>query len=155
MIIFFVVFSPKKKTAIIAEKIGVKEVRGATVLMFVESKAMYSRVSPIPNPINPLNRAKKSWVLVIFFLGDFFSDGNFESIASVGSRNSILPAVRTYGSLLFRIILNRTIPNPQHRTVPKLAITPIGSESDFCRSKALFAVNQTPTIIVSVPIETI
>lgn len=56
--IFFETFSFRKRIAIIAEKIGVKEVRGATMLRLVESKPRYSRVSPIPRAISPLNRAR-------------------------------------------------------------------------------------------------
>lgn len=37
-IIFFETFSPRKRIAIIAEKIGVEEVRGVTILMLVEYK---------------------------------------------------------------------------------------------------------------------
>ena len=95
IIVFFEISSPKKRIAIVAEKIGVKEVKGATILMLVESKARYSRVSPIPKPINPLSRARVNGIFVIFFLEDFFLYGIIASIASVGSRKSILPAVRT------------------------------------------------------------
>ena len=58
MTIFFEAFSPRKRTAIIAEKIGVIEVKGVTMLMLAESKPRYSKVSPIPRAINPLKRAR-------------------------------------------------------------------------------------------------
>ena len=58
IIIFFETFSFRKRMAIIAEKIGVKEVRGATMLILVESKPMYNRVSPIPRATSPLRRAR-------------------------------------------------------------------------------------------------
>ena len=54
--------------------------------------------------------------------------------------------------MLFSIILNKTIPNPQHRRVPRLARTPISEEPDFwVWSNALFATSQTPRIIIIVP----
>ena len=59
-IIFFEKFSLRKRIAIIAEKIGVMEVKGVTILMLVWYKPIYSRVSPIPKAINPLNRARIS-----------------------------------------------------------------------------------------------
>lgn len=75
-----------------------------------------------------------------------------DNTASVGSRKTILPAVKTNGSLLFNIILNRTTPNPQHRVVPKLARTPISEEFElWFWSIALFATSQTPRIIAVVP----
>ena len=53
---------------------------------------------------------------------------------------------------MFSIILNRTIPNPQHRRVLKLARTPINEEPDFLVwSNTLFVTNQTPRIIAIVP----
>lgn len=60
MIVFFETFSPRKIIAINAEKIGVMDVRGATMLMLVEFKPKYSRVSPIPKAISPLSKAKNS-----------------------------------------------------------------------------------------------
>ena len=58
MIVFFEILSPRNRIAIIAEKMGVREVRGATMLILVDSKPKYRRVSPIPKAINPLNRVK-------------------------------------------------------------------------------------------------
>ena len=60
MIVFFETFSPRKRIAIITEKMGVIEVRGATILILVESRPRYSRVSPIPKAISPLSRARDS-----------------------------------------------------------------------------------------------
>ena len=59
-IIFFEIFSPKNKIAIITEKIGVVEVKGATMFMLVVSSPKYNRLSPIPKPINPLTKANKN-----------------------------------------------------------------------------------------------
>lgn len=59
-IIFFETFSPKNKIAIIVEKIGVLEVKGATMFMLVVSNPKYNRLSPIPKPINPLNNANNN-----------------------------------------------------------------------------------------------
>ena len=71
---------------------------------------------------------------------------------SVGIRKTILPAVKTNGLLLVKIILNRTTPNPQHRVVPKLARSPIIEEFELWGwSNVLFATNHTPRIIAIVP----
>jgi hypothetical protein len=56
-IVFIEIFSPRKRIAIIAEKMGVMEVRGATMLMLVESRLRYSSVSPSPKAVRPLINA--------------------------------------------------------------------------------------------------
>ena len=99
------------------------------MLVLTESKARYSRVSPIPKLINPLSRARNNCIFVIF-LEDLFLYGMIESIASVGIKKSILPVAKMKGSLLFSITLKKTIPNPQHKTVPRLATTPISDVLD-------------------------
>ena len=113
--------SLKKITAMIAEKMGVIDERGVTMLLLVESRLKYRRVSPIPKPINPLRKARDIRDFVHCVRGDFFLKGAADNIPSVGSRNSILTAAKTKGSLFAKTILKRTIPNAQHMEVPKLA----------------------------------
>ena len=108
----------------IAEKIGVIDEIGATMLLLVKSKPKYKRVSPIPKAINPLRKAIEIRDFVHFVLGDFFLIGTADNIPSIGSRKTILTAVKTKGSLFTKIILKRTMPHAQHIEVPKPARIP-------------------------------